>query len=445
MLKEIKLTLKLGWPIILGNLTQMSLGIIDSAMVGSIHSSQLAAASFVNNIIGLPMVFSLGFTMAISPLVAAAQGASDYDKPLRILYNGAWVSGIISTLFAIALHLGNNMVFHMGQDEVVGQLAGPYLIWMGWGIVPMVLFSILKNFTDGLGFTKWPLYIALSALPINVLLNYALIFGRLGAPSLELAGAGIGTLISRIFTVVTILLLISYHKDFSPFRQNLSAQLKFKKSRIKDVIRLGIPAGFQYGMEAGAFAFSGIMVGWLGYVQQAAHQIALSIAALTFMVSLGISATGSIRVGYAFGKNDWQQVRNIGKTTIWLAGGYGVLCAIFYMLFRNNLPLLFNDEQEVINYAVTLLLLAGIFQISDSVQAVAVGLLRGIQDVKIPTLLVAIAYWVIGIPFGYLLAFQLNLEVYGLWMGLVIGLSASAFLLTRRFSSLSTKQLKTIQ
>jgi multidrug resistance protein, MATE family len=441
MWKEIKLTLKLGWPIILGNITQMSLGIIDSAMVGAIHSSQLAAASFVNNLIALPMVFNLGFTMAISPLVAAAQGEGDYDKPLRITYNGLWVAGIIAVLFGLILHFNSSIVFRLGQDDIVANLSENYLIWMIWSILPMSLFSILKQFSDGLGFTKWPLYIALSAMPVNVLLNYALIYGKWGIPALELEGAGIGTLLSRIYTLVAISFLILKHNHFAPYRQHLVTQLKIQKSRMMEVVQLGIPAAMQYGMEAGAFAVSGIMVGWLGYQQQAAHQIALNIAAMTFMVSLGISATGSIRVGYANGKKDFPKVLEIGKTTLWLSAAYGMVCAIFYILFRFQLPLFFNKEPEVVAYATVLLFLAGIFQISDSVQAVAVGLLRGIQDVQIPTILVAIAYWVIGIPLGYYLAFEMNMEVNGLWIGFVVGLSASAILLTRRFLNLSLRDM----
>jgi MATE family multidrug resistance protein len=443
MWKEIKLTLKLGWPIILGNITQMSLGIIDSAMVGAIHSSQLAAASFVNNLIALPMVFNLGFTMAISPLVAAAQGEGDLDKPLKIAYNGLWVAGIIAIFFGLVLHFNSGIVYKLGQDDIVANLSENYLIWMVWSILPMALFSILKQFSDGLGFTKWPLYIALSAMPVNVLLNYAFIYGKWGIPALELQGAGIGTLLSRIFTLIAIIILIYKHPNFAPFRAHLVSQLKIQKYRIQDVIKLGIPAALQYGMEAGAFAVSGIMVGWLGYQQQAAHQIALNIAAMTFMVSLGISATGSIRVGYANGKKDFGKVLEIGKTTLWLSAGYGLMCALFYIIFRSHLPLFFNNEPEVVAYATVLLFLAGIFQISDSVQAVAVGLLRGMQDVKIPTILVAIAYWAIGIPLGYFLAFQWNMEVNGLWIGFVVGLSVSAILLSRRFLYLSLKDMST--
>lgn len=441
MWKEIQATLRLGWPIILGNITQIALGIIDSAMVGAIHSTHLAAAAFVNNLIGIPLIFCMGLSMAISPLVSAARGEGDDDKPLRILYNGTWVVGMVALALAIGLHVGVRIVYHMGQDPIVAELARNYLIWMAWGMVPMGLFMSIKQFADGLGQTRWPMYIALSSLPINVLLNYAFIYGRWGAPRLELEGAGIGTLVSRMLIVVAMVVLIMRSRSFAPFRLHLREQLQLRGDRLRDIFRIGIPSSLQYGMESAAFAVSGIMVGWLGHEPQAAHQIALSLAALTFMVSLGISAAGSIRVAYAFGQNNWLKARHIGITAILMAGAYGLLCAIVFIVSRHHLPLLFNDEAPVLAYASLLLLLAGVFQISDSIQAVGVGLLRGIQDVRIPTLFVALAYWGIGIPVGYGLAFLLHWNVAGIWTGLVVGLSASAILLTLRFLTL-TRQRK---
>lgn len=437
MWNEVRHTLRLGWPIILGNLTQMLLGIIDSAMVGAIHSSQLAAASFVNNLITIPLILGIGLTMAISPLVANAMGEDDKDKPLRILYNGLWIVGIVALLMAIGIHLCVDIVYHMGQDLIVAELSKEYLIWMGWGMVPMVLFIGMKQFADGLGKTQAPMYIALASLPINVILNYMFIFGKWGAPRLELEGAGIGTLVARVMIMIAIAVLIFRGQGFAPYRQHLREQLQFRKDRLRDVFRIGIPSALQYGMEAGSFAVSGIMAGWLGYVQQAAHQIALGLASVTFMVSLGISVAGSIRVAFAHGKRDWLSAQRIGKTTLLMAASYGVFCALFFILGRHHLPLMFNDEPEVLAFAATLLLLAAVFQISDSVQAVGVGLLRGIQDVRVPTVLVGLAYWAIGIPTGYYLAFKAGFEVAGIWTGFVMGLSASALLLSVRFLKLT--------
>ncbi len=440
MWKEVRQTLRLGWPIILGNLSQMLLGVIDSAMVGAIHSSQLAAASFVNNIVSFPLIIGMGLSLAISPLVAAAQGEGDSDKPLRILYNGAWVVFFVVTALAVAITLGIELVYYMGQDRIVADLAQPYLIWMAWGMVPMGLFMAIKQYADGLGETRWAMYVSIASIPINFLLNYALIYGKWGAPRMELEGAGIGTLISRVIIMLAIGVLIFKGETFAAYRQNLRDQLRFRKDRLKDIFRIGIPSGMQYGMESAAFAVSGIMAGWLGYVQQAAHQIALNLAALTFMVSIGISAAGSIRVAYAYGQRNWLQARRIGTTTIVMAIVYGGSCAAMFIAGRYQLPLLFNDEAPVLEYAATLLFLAAVFQISDSVQAVGVGLLRGLQDVRVPTFFVALAYWAIGIPSGYLLAFSANWDIAGLWIGLVLGLSASALLLSLRFLRLTRRR-----
>ncbi|HMQ49095.1 MAG TPA: MATE family efflux transporter [Saprospiraceae bacterium] len=435
--EEVKHTLRLGWPIILGNITQILLGIIDSAMVGAIHSSQLAAASFVNNLIGIPFILVIGLSMAISPLVAAALGEGDRDKPLRILYNGTWAVGIAATLLAILIHVGIDGVDYMGQDKIVAELSKPYLIWMAWGMIPMALFMAVKQFADGLGKTQMPMYLSLASIPLNVLLNYLFIYGKWGAPRLELEGAGIGTLFSRLAIMIAIVLFVWKGKSFEPYRQQLSQQLQLRKDRLRDVLRIGLPSAMQYGMESSAFAISGIMIGWLGYIQQAAHQIAISLAALTFMVSLGISATGSIRAAYAFGQKDKAKVRQIGTTIIWMGIIYGVLCALVFILGRHILPRFFNEEAQVLYYASSLLILAAAFQISDSVQAIGVGLLRGIQDVRIPTLYVSIAYWVLGIPSGYLMAFVLGMDVQGIWWGFVFGLSTSAILLSLRFLKLT--------
>lgn len=437
MWKEIKQTLVLGWPIILGNISQMALGVIDSAMVGAIHSSQLAASSFVTNLISLPFVLALGLTNAISPLVASAAGEGDYDRPLRICYNGMWIVGIFTIISAIVIHWFSGMVYHMGQDAIVASLAEDYLIWIVWAIVPLGLFMAMKQFSEGLGFTTIPMWIGLSSIPLNVLVNYLFIYGHWGAPRMELEGAGVGTLVARVLTVIAMAFFIFRHSRFAPYRQNLREQLRWRADRMRDVLRLGIPSSLQHGMEAGAFAFSGIMVGWLGYVQQAAHQIALNIAAMTFMVSIGISVAGGIRVAYSHGQKNVLQVRRVGTTTLWMAAIYGAACALFFVTFRQYLPLFFNEEQPVIAVAAMLLLLAALFQISDSVQAVGVGLLRGIQDVRIPTYFVTLAYWGIGIPLGYFLGFSLGWEVSGLWVGLIIGLTASAILLTFRFLRLT--------
>lgn len=433
MRNEIKETLALGWPIILGNLTQMFLGIIDSAMVGAIHSSQLAAASFVNNLITVPMILGQGMTMAIAPLVAQARGHNEPNKPLEIAFNGFLLSGGLILVLAILLHFGQGIVYYMGQDAIVEDLAGPYLRWMSWSMLPMVLFLAAKQFADGLGLTRWPMYLSLASLPVNAGLNYLFIFGHAGLPRLELEGAGIATFITRLLLFLVMVAIIFKQPAFAPYRAQVRQQLRWDILRAREMARIGIPSSLQFTMEAGAFAFSGLMAGWLGYIQQAAHQIVLLIASTTFMVSLGISAAGSIRVAHAEGQRNPHLVRSIGYSTLLMAVAYGLFCAIGLFASRYYLPGLFNKETDVLKWASGLMILAGIFQISDATQAVGVGLLRGIQDVRRPTLFVALAYWGIGIPIGYILAFPLQMHVSGLWIGFILGLSSSAVLLFFRF------------
>lgn len=438
-------TLQIAIPIILGNMSQMLLGLIDSAMVGSIHSTHLAASSLVNSVIAVPMVMGIGMTMAISPLVAAAEGVGNKIKPLRILYNGFYVSTIIAIVMGIILHFGSGIVYHLGQDHDVAVLAESYLQWMAWSMIPMTCFLAIKQFADGLEKTKWPLIFSLLAIPINVLINYMFIFGKWGAPRMELDGAGVGTMTSRIFIFLGLGWYIFKSDSFAEYRTNLSEQLVLKKRRINEVLRLGIPSSLQFGMEVAAFAMSGIMVGWLGSEQQAAHQIALGIASMTFMASMGLSAAGSIRVGNAYGRKAWSEARTIGVNIVLMGIVYGVACGIVFILFRNQLPYIFNDEKIVVGYAAILLMYAAFFQISDSVQAILIGLLRGIQDVMIPTIIVALSYWVIGIPVGYFLAFNLGMESSGVWLGFVIALSLSAGLNLIRFLKLTKKSSRVSQ
>jgi len=434
MRKEIKETLYLGWPIILGNLSQMFLGVIDSAMVGAIHSSQLAAASFVNNLLTIPLVLGFGLTMAISPLVAHALGNGQLDKPLMIAVNGLFVAFLMMLFLAIGITCFEHFLLNnMGQDDIVVELSGSYLRWMTWSMLPMILFMVIKQFSDGLGETKWPMYLSLASLPVNGFLNYLFIFGKFGFPRMELDGAGLATFISRLLLFIVIIFLVVYKSAYKPYLQEVKQAFLLKMAGIKEILRVGIPSAVQYGMEAGAFAVSGVMSGWLGYVQQAAHQIALNMAAITYMVSLGISSAGSIRVANARGQGNVEQVKKIGYSNFTMAAVYGLICAFLLFLGRNRLPQLFNDEMEVLTYTTGLMILAGIFQISDSTQAVGIGLLRGVQDMKIPTFIVLLAYWIVGIPVGYFLAFQLKWEVYGLWVGFIVGLSSSALLLFFRF------------
>jgi len=436
---EAKRTLHLAFPIILGEVAQMMLGIIDTAMVGAVGYKQLAAAALVMSVINIPYVFGIGITISVSQMVSMAHGRRDGKLVSHYLFNGFWLCAISALVISLAIELSKNILFHLGQDAEVARLALPYLQIMGWSVIPMLLFLSLKQFTDGLEFTKTAMILSLSALPLNAFLNWLFIYGNWGFPRMELMGAGLGTLITRIFIFVVLALIILYHRIFKRYIAVRSKVWKLKRQTIKELLHIGIPSSFQITMEAGAFAISGILIGTIGAVEQAAHQIALSLASLTFMVSMGLSQAGSIRVSNAFGRNDKVAIRQIGTSTIFMALIYGSFCALIFILFRRQLPFIFNDDHEVVLMAAYLLLFAALFQISDSTQAVSAGLLRGIKDVKIPTVFVLIAYWAIGIPVGCLLAFYFKMGAAGIWTGFIAGLTFSALFLSFRFKKMSKK------
>jgi MATE family multidrug resistance protein len=437
LLNQAKKTLTLAFPIILGELAQMSLGIIDTAMVGAVSYKQLAAAALVMSVINIPYVFGIGITISVSQMVSMAHGRNDKKLVSHYLYNGFWLCAISAVIIALGLEFGKNILLHLDQDPEVAHMAIPYMQIMAWSVIPMLLFLALKQFTDGLEFTKTAMVLSLSALPLNFFLNWLLIYGNWGFPRLELVGAGWGTFITRMVIFIVLVLVVLYHGIFRRYIAVRSLVWKLRWKTQKELLSIGIPSSFQITMEAGAFAISGILIGTIGAVEQAAHQIALSIASLTFMVSMGLSQAGSIRTSNAFGRKDKSAISDIGKSTLYMALIYGGFCAIIFIIFRNQLPYLFNDEHKVVSLASFLLLFAAIFQVSDSTQATSAGLLRGIKDVKVPTVFIAIAYWVIGIPVGCLLAFYYKMGAVGIWIGFIVGLSFSALFLSLRFKKMA--------
>lgn len=438
---EASKTAKLAYPIILGELAQMALGIIDVAMVGAVTYKHLAAAALVLSVMNIPFVIGIGITISVAQLVSQAHGQRDGQLVSHYLFNGFWLSAITAVIISLSLEFGQNILFHLNQDPEVAILAVPYLRLMGWSIIPMLLFMALKQFTDGLEFTKTAMVLSLIALPFNALLNWIMIFGNLGFPRMELVGAGWGTLITRTLIFIVLGIVVLRHATFRKYVAVRKRQWVFKWKTIKELLHIGIPSSLQISMEAGAFAVSGILVGTIGAMEQAAHQIALSIASVTFMVSMGLSQAGSIRASNAFGRKDWLAISFIGRSTIMMALAYGVSCALAFIVFRHQLPKVFNNNPQVLALSGLLLLYAAIFQISDSTQAICAGLLRGIKDVKIPTIFIAIAYWVVGIPIGCLLAFYYKMGAAGIWTGFIIGLTLSAIFLSLRFRKMVRKKV----
>jgi len=438
---EVYKTIQLAIPIIMGELAQMSLHLIDTAMVGAISYKHLAAASLVMTAANIPFVIGTGMTISVSQMVSMANGRRDHQLISHYLFNGFILCTAFALIISAGLVFGRNILKHLDQDPQVVILALPFMVLVGLSIIPMLLFMTLKQFTDGLEYTKTAMMLSLAAMPVNIFLNWLLIYGNWGFPRLELVGAGWATLITRTLIFVVLGLIVLKHRTFSRFVAVRGRQWKYNFKTIKELLRIGIPSSMQLGVEVCAFAVSGIIIGTISAVSQAAHQIALSCAAFTFMVSMGLSQAGSIRVSNAYGRADWDLIRVIGKTTLVTALLYGGFCAIVFTLFRWQLPLIFNENPEVVRLSALLLLFAAVFQISDATQATGAGLLRGIKDVKLPTLLVTIAYWVIGLPFGWLFAFHYHMGAAGMWLGLIIGLTLASVFLGSRFIKMVRKNV----
>lgn len=437
---EARKTLSLAFPIILGELAQMSLRLIDTAMVGAVSYKQLAAVALVTSIINIPFVLGIGVTLSISQTVSMAHGQKQPGRVSHYLYNGFWLCVVFALVITLGIEAGKQILFHLDQDPEVALLALPYLKLMGWSLLPMVLFMALKQFTDGLEYTRTGMVLSLASLPMNAFLNWLLIFGNWGFPRLEIAGAGWGTLITRGAMFLVLLVIVLKHPVFAPYVRNRKTAWQLKGETLRELLHIGVPSSLQISMEAGAFALSGILIGTFGAVALAAHQIALSLASMTFMVSIGLSQAGSIRVSNAYGRGGWPKIREIGRSSVWTALVYGGGCAVLFILLRHQIPLIFNRETAVVTTAAWLLVFAAVFQISDSTQAVSAGLLRGIKDMKVPTLWIGISYWVLGIPLGCLLAFGFHMGAEGIWTGLIIGLTFAALSLTRRFRKLSSSR-----
>jgi MATE family multidrug resistance protein len=437
---HLKRTIALAYPVTIGQLGHVMLGVVDSLMVGKVGATPLAASSLVNGLVFLVMVFGLGMSLAITPLVAIAKGREDHRECGVILRQALLINTLLALLLTLLVYFLSDLIFHLNQAPEVAQQAASYAKIIGLSILPFMIFQSYRQFIEGLFHTKPAMVITIIANFINAFGNWIFIYGNLGFQAYGLDGAGYATLGTRIFMALSLMVYVTASRRFKEFNPSSGFRL-LNWSVIKKILNIGIPTGFQHFFEIGAFAFSAVMIGWLGSKPLAAHQIALNMASITFMIILGISAAGTIRVGNALGRKNIPEVRQAAFTAILLAAGIMACFAATFILLRNFLPTLYISDPEVISIAASLLIIAAFFQVSDGVQAVGLGVLRGITDVKIPMLISLIAYWIIGFPVGYYLGFVRNLGTLGVWIGLSLGLTIAAIFFTLRFH-LKTKKME---
>ncbi len=429
---HIKETLKLAYPVVIGQLGHMLLGVVDSLMVGRLGAVPLAASSLANGLFLLVMILGIGMSVALTPLVAIAKGSDNHDECGIILRQGLLVNLIFAILLGIAVYFLADLVYYLDQPIEVAVQAESYLKILNLSIIPFMLFQTYKQFSEGLSFTKPPMYILIASNVINIFGNWVLIYGNLGFPRLELDGAGYSTLLTRLFIAIAIFVYIRNAKSFKEF----DPSLKFRSINwtvIKKIINLGIPGGFQMFFEVGGFVFAAVMIGWLGTNELAAHQIAINLASITFMVGLGISIAATVRVGNYLGKKDLEGIKRAGYSALGIIALIMGFFGFLFFVLRDYLPTFYINDVEVIEIAASLIVVASFFQVVDGLQVVAVGILRGLTDVKATMIIAFLSFWAVGLPVAYLLGFTFRFGVVGVWVSLVVGLWLAAILFILRF------------
>ena len=434
----------------LGMIGHTLVGFVDNIMVGQLGTAELAAVSLGNSFVFIAMSLGIGFSTAITPLVAEADGENNIEKGKQAFNHGILLCTILGiALFGLIL-LIKPLMYHMDQPEEVVELAIPYLDLVAFSLIPLIMFQGFKQFADGLSQTKYAMWATILANVINVALNYVLIFGKLGFPQLGIVGAAIGTLISRVVMLIFMWLLLKAKDKFKPYIERFSFQ-NIKKEILKKIINLGFPSALQMFFEVAIFTAAIWLSGVLGKNPQAANQIALNLSSMTFMIAIGLSVTAMIRVGNQKGLKNFKELRRIAYSIFLLVVVLDIFFALLFFIFNTQLPRIYVDEYdlmnmadntEVISIAAKLLLVAAVFQISDGILVVVLGALRGLQDVKIPTFITFIAYWIIGFPISYFLGKETILGSVGIWIGLLAGLTASAIMLYIRFNYLTKKIIR---
>lgn len=445
--KEFRYNLKLATPVILGMLGHTFVGLIDNIMVGQLGSAQLAAVSLGNSFIFVAMSLGIGFSTAITPLVAEADSERNFEKGKSSFKHGLFLCTVMSILLFLMLLLAKPLMYLMDQPEEVVVLAIPYLDLVGLSLVPLIVFQAFKQFSDGLSLVKYPMYATIVANVLNVFFNYVLIFGKLGFPEMGIVGAAWGTLISRIAMLIFLWWLLRLRNKSKEYVTNIKIFV-LNYSMLKKVFNIGFPSAMQMFFEVLIFTAAIWLSGTLGKNPQAANQIALNLSSMTFMVATGLSVAAMIRVGNQKGLRNFKELRRIAQSIFLLGFVFAVIFAIMFVAFHKVFPTIYvnlddpnnaADNAEVVSIAATLLLAAAVFQISDSLQVLALGALRGLQDVKIPTLITFISYWAIGFPISYFFGKEEVLGSLGIWLGLLAGLTSAAILLYIRFNYLTKK------
>jgi MATE family multidrug resistance protein len=417
----------------ISQLGHITVGVVDSLMIGNISVTQLAAVSLSSSIFGFILLFCIGLSYGITPLISSKKSDESYIS--NIFYNGMYLNLFFTIVLVLITVYLKFFLKYFIQDQEVLSFTYRYLDIICISLIPLMLFQTFKQFIEGLGYTKPPMYISIFSNIINIVLNAILIFGLFGFPKLEIIGAAYATLISRVLMFLFILVYCLNSKKFNSIILALNTSINYHS--LRSIFGIGFTSGLQYIFEVGAFSVATIIIGSMGAIQLASHQIALNLASISYMVASGIGSASMISLGHYYGIGDKTEIRKSGYSNFILVFILMCFSAVIFIYFRDVLPTFYVDDFEVISLASSLLIIAGLFQLSDGLQAVGLGVLRGIRDTKIPTILTFISYWIISIPLSYFLGVTSGHGVFGVWIGLSVGLTIAAVFHVIRFHYLT--------
>ena len=425
-------TIKIGIPIVLGQLGIVIVGLVDNIMVGHFSTSDLAAASFVNSVFNIPILFGMGFSYGLTPLVGQFFGRGDKFRVGGVLRNSLLANFMIGLFLSVAMGIMYLNVDRMGQPEELLPLIRPYFLLQLTSLVFVMMFNSFKQFADGITDTKTSMWIMLSANLLNIIGNSLLIYGVWGLPALGLTGAGISTLASRIFMFVAFAIIFFRKQSYRRYLVGYH-RTTYNTGDLKVLNRMGMMVGLQMGMETALFSISGIMIGWLGTVPLAAHQVVASISTLGFMVYYGVGSAVSIRVSNFFGRGDIAGVRRATLAGTHLLGLLAISVSVFFLLVREHIGWLYTSSEDVANLVAVLMIILVFYQFGDSLQIIFANALRGVADVTSMAVISFIGYFVIALPVSYICGFVLDWGIEGIWIGYPVGLTLTGGMMCWRF------------
>ncbi len=437
-------TLKLAIPVVISQVGFIATHLADSIVVGHFAGTiSLAAVSLVGAIFIVPMLIGTGIAYGLTPLISQENGRQNYKECGRLLSNSVIINSVVAVLLFLLMYFGSVVVLdHLDQSPSVIAEAKPFFVLLGFSVIPLLMFSTFKQFAEGLGFTKQAMQISIWGNVLNIILGVIFVKGMFGIAPMGIRGVGYSTLIERVLMAIVMAAYVFRAERFKPYLAGFSLGA-IDKLRSAKIFKIGIPVALQGAFEVSAFGGANLLIGTIGAVEQAAHQVAINMAAVTFMVATGLSAAAAIRSGNNTGARNYHTLRLSALSSYHIVLVFMTCTAVLFVVANKWLPWIVTNDEGVIAVASKLLILAAVFQVFDGAQVVGLGILRGMGDVNMPTIFTLLAYWVIGIPVAYVLGIALGYGAVGVWWGLVCGLAAAAIMLYMRFNKLSKKLLIT--